>query len=463
MPHQAFFVSILRHLPRPGRGLVCLILATLLASPTLAQSLLRINSGGGGYTDTTGNAWQGDADFTGGATWTYQTLAVTGTPDPSLYRDVRYSGGTFSYTLPASPGAYTLKLHFVEGDPNVQAGSRLFNVLVNGSAVLSNFDVFAMAGGMGKALDQSLPVTVPAGGNSVSVTFQAASSSAYTAMVSALELIPTGGPVTPTVPAAPSSLTATAGNGQVALAWGAVTGAASYNVYRGTSAGGEAAAPVATGLTSASYTDTGLTNGTKYFYVVTAVNGGGESAKSNEASATPTAPATTPTAALRINSGGGAYTDTTGNAWQADADFTGGATWTYQTLAVTGTSDPSLYRDVRYSGGTFSYSLPATPGTYTLKLHFVEGDPNVQAGKRLFSVLVNGAPALSNLDVFAMAGGTGKALDQSLPVTVPAGGNSVSVTFQAASSSAYTAMVSALELIPTGGPVTPTAPRRLRA
>ena len=69
------------------------------------------------------------------------------------------------------------------------------------------------------------------------------------------------------------------------------------------------------------------------------------------------------------------------------------------------------------------------------------------------SVLVNGAPALSNLDVYAAAGGMGKALDESLPVTVPTGSNVVTVTFQAAIGSANTAMVSAIELIPA-----PSAP-----
>lgn len=98
------------------------------------------------------------------------------------------------------------------------------------------------------------------------------------------------------VPAAPAGLTSEPGDAKIGLKWTAVTGAASYNVYRGTTAGGEAATPVATGVTSTSYLNTGLTNGTAYFFKVAAVNSAGVSAMSNETSATPgalpTAPAT---------------------------------------------------------------------------------------------------------------------------------------------------------------------------
>jgi cellulose 1,4-beta-cellobiosidase len=89
------------------------------------------------------------------------------------------------------------------------------------------------------------------------------------------------------VPAAPTGLTATAGATQISLIWSASTGAVSYNVYRGTTAGGEGATAIATGITKASYTDTGVTNGTKYYYKVAAVNAGGTSPLSNETSATP--------------------------------------------------------------------------------------------------------------------------------------------------------------------------------
>ena len=91
------------------------------------------------------------------------------------------------------------------------------------------------------------------------------------------------------VPAAPTKLAATAGNAQVALTWTAASGATSYNVKRSTTNGGPYA-NVQTGVTGTSFTNTGLTNGTPYYYVVTAVNASGESPVSTQASATPTAP-----------------------------------------------------------------------------------------------------------------------------------------------------------------------------
>jgi fibronectin type 3 domain-containing protein len=86
--------------------------------------------------------------------------------------------------------------------------------------------------------------------------------------------------------AAPTGLSATGGNTTVALTWSTVTGATSYNVYRSTTSG-SGYSSVTTGLSSPSYTDTGLTNGTPYYYEVTAVNSSGESGRSSEVQATP--------------------------------------------------------------------------------------------------------------------------------------------------------------------------------
>jgi hypothetical protein len=95
-----------------------------------------------------------------------------------------------------------------------------------------------------------------------------------------------GTPAAPvTIPAAPTGLTAIAGNMQVALTWQASSGATSYNVKRATVNGGPHTQLA--NAASASYTDSGLTNGTTYYYVVSAVNSAGESTDSAQTSATP--------------------------------------------------------------------------------------------------------------------------------------------------------------------------------
>ncbi len=90
-------------------------------------------------------------------------------------------------------------------------------------------------------------------------------------------------------PAAPTNLAATPGDAQVALQWtappGTVTG---YNVYASQSSSGGYSKAGSSQTTS--YTDAGLTNGTAYYFTVTAVNGAGEGAPAGPVSATPQAP-----------------------------------------------------------------------------------------------------------------------------------------------------------------------------
>jgi hypothetical protein len=90
-------------------------------------------------------------------------------------------------------------------------------------------------------------------------------------------------------PAAPASLTATAGTQQIALSWPPVSGATGYSIKRSATSGGPYAT-VATSLTGLAYTDTGLTNGTPVYYVVTTLKDVAESAWSAQAYATPVAP-----------------------------------------------------------------------------------------------------------------------------------------------------------------------------
>ncbi|MGH3372784.1 MAG: fibronectin type III domain-containing protein, partial [Nocardioidaceae bacterium] len=91
-------------------------------------------------------------------------------------------------------------------------------------------------------------------------------------------------------PGAPTGLTALAGNASASLSWqaptfdggSAVTG---YTIYRGTSPGAQAFLANVGPVTS--FDDSGLTNGTTYYYKVSASNAIGEGPLSGEASATP--------------------------------------------------------------------------------------------------------------------------------------------------------------------------------
>ena len=89
-------------------------------------------------------------------------------------------------------------------------------------------------------------------------------------------------------PPKPANVSVNGGAGQNTLTWNASTGATGYNVYRGTSSGAEGAVAInSTPVTGTSFTDAGLVNGTKYYYIVIAVNVFGSSLPSVEASGTP--------------------------------------------------------------------------------------------------------------------------------------------------------------------------------
>jgi hypothetical protein len=81
-------------------------------------------------------------------------------------------------------------------------------------------------------------------------------------------------------------LTASPGNHQVSLTWSNVSGATSYNVKRAAVSGGPYSI-IASGITGTNYTDSAVTNGGTYYYVVSANAAGAESGNSFEASATP--------------------------------------------------------------------------------------------------------------------------------------------------------------------------------
>jgi hypothetical protein len=142
---------------------------------------IRVNAGGPAYTDAQGRAWSGDMGFTAGAVWTGQPL-IANSSDPMLYQSVRY--GVHSYRFAVPDGSYQVNLKFAEVTQTAK-GKRVFHVALNGARVLSNFDIFAEAGGMRIAIEKSFPAT-PAGG---AITIQFSSGMAGNPLVSAIEVV----------------------------------------------------------------------------------------------------------------------------------------------------------------------------------------------------------------------------------------------------------------------------------
>jgi lysophospholipase L1-like esterase len=96
-----------------------------------------------------------------------------------------------------------------------------------------------------------------------------------------------GDSVSDTPPAAPQNILSIGGNTQASLSWGEVSGATTYNIYWSTAAGVRKQTGTKISSVSSMFYHTGLTNGTIYYYVVTAANQYGESSESREVSAMP--------------------------------------------------------------------------------------------------------------------------------------------------------------------------------
>ena len=133
--------------------------STPASGPTPATAVFRVDAGGAPYTDSAGKFWSGDYDFLGGNTAQTSAL-VSGTAAPPLYQTCRW--GSFGYSVSVPNGNYTVNLKFAE-IYFTSPGSRVFNVSINGTPVLANFDIVAQAGGALKSLDESFPVSVTNG------------------------------------------------------------------------------------------------------------------------------------------------------------------------------------------------------------------------------------------------------------------------------------------------------------
>ncbi|QRR01437.1 CBM96 family carbohydrate-binding protein [Dyadobacter sandarakinus] len=153
--------------------MICLGLsATLCAqsdeTPSFSQTTLRINAGGDNFTTGTKQHYISDMYYAGINRTTYNPGAIiVGTTSDALYWTAR-SSPAFSYNIPVVNGEVTVTLHFAEtyfGVPGTKGekggvGSRRFHVNVEGKRQLTNYDIFAKAGGAMRANKISFPATV---------------------------------------------------------------------------------------------------------------------------------------------------------------------------------------------------------------------------------------------------------------------------------------------------------------
>jgi hypothetical protein len=113
-------------------------------------------------------SFQADEYYSGGETYensnTVDVSLIAGNPPPAaLFNNERY--GEMTYTIPGftAGGTYAVTLYFAE-TYLTSPGERVFNVSINGTMVLSNFDIIAVAGGQDIAIDQPFTTTADSGG-----------------------------------------------------------------------------------------------------------------------------------------------------------------------------------------------------------------------------------------------------------------------------------------------------------
>lgn len=142
---------------------------------------VRVNAGGGSFTDSNGISWLSDKAYTSG-TWGYTGMTSTiSTTDAitfnhpesyqqqDLYKYAR-TGSSFEYKFDVPNGEYRVKLHFSEIQ-KIQSNARVFAVKAEGRTIISGFDIYKMYLGHDKAWSPYTDCTVAVNDGQLNLDF----------------------------------------------------------------------------------------------------------------------------------------------------------------------------------------------------------------------------------------------------------------------------------------------------
>ncbi len=200
------------------------------------------------------------------------------------------AGSSAVYTLPASASGHTLNKIVVHGGwsdagRDQQAYTVSYSKVATPTTFVSlgtvNYNPANPAGVQSTTRSTLTPSNGVLATNVAAVRFDFTTPVSENGWVGYAQLAVFGSPTL----AAPTNLAATAGDAQASLTWTASSGATSYNVKRSTVNGGSYT--TIANVPTPAFVNTGLTNGIPYYYVVTALNAGGETVPSSQASVTP--------------------------------------------------------------------------------------------------------------------------------------------------------------------------------
>jgi len=234
-----------------------------------------------------------------------------------------------------------------------------------------------------------------------------------------------------TVPVPPANDELTANpDGSITIVLVGSAGATSYNIYRGTASGGEAATPVAN-TTSVLYTDKGLSSSSTYFYEFTAVNSCGESARSAEDSSKTPPPASTGGSVAGVASGNSEIYYGENALFGGEDWFQTLTGWFPQNLGSSGSNSPGQQVvDMAYATlGTMTFNNVVVPtsGLYTIEWRYAfQGGLFPSVNNRQMGVAVNGT-VVTTTERFPITGSFDVYQDSSLQAQLHAGRNSVTL------------------------------------